>query len=257
MFEQNYNNRFFGGSDKEPLDIIPLMVVSHRSLSPQFYLIQTCSAMLVTNLADPEWMSIDCQEPLTGDIFCLLKVNITCNESLAMSDDKFCLNVSDNVFLKNETCFVFVWLKNIGKSEAICEDYSSKTFQLSDIKLFEFLFNCVSAKFPPIFHPNFSEAATFQRILIIFVYSTDVPGSQYKGYYVCADGRIKPHKGDNMFLCSNGVFISSNLVCNGNNDCGLDTSFDEAGCWCNTTSILTSQCKFVPKMHCSPFYLTT
>ena len=32
-----------------------------------------CSAMLLSNLADPDWISVGCDAPLVGHILCMIK----------------------------------------------------------------------------------------------------------------------------------------------------------------------------------------
>ena len=52
-------------------------------------------------------------------------------------------------------------------------------------------------------------------------------------------------KGDHLFRCSLGNYISYIYVCDGNKDCPGDVAFDEVGCNCNTTLNYTNHCKLI------------
>ena len=76
--------------------------------------------LLISNLATPEWISIDCDEPLLDNIIC---VNETFDNTLTTTRSTSIYPV--NAFLHNMFCFKFKWFKNNNKIE-FCQNDNMK-----------------------------------------------------------------------------------------------------------------------------------
>ena len=91
------------------------------------------------------------------------------------------------------------------------------------------------------------------------IYQCDVYHSEEGLLYFKQD----PHQidiGGNLFKCTNNVFISIQLLCDGNYDCP-DGPVDEIGCECLIKTNHSNKCKFLStetfSKSCSHFYFTT
>ena len=101
-----------------------------------------CAAMLLNNLFNPEWMTIDCNEPITSDIMCHFprkikpQYNIT-TEKMDMYNAA-CVHI-------NGTCFIFHW----GDINSI-DNKKISVMSNNHINIFQGLFDAISVSFPPI-----------------------------------------------------------------------------------------------------------
>ena len=114
-----------------------------------------CVAMLITNLAKPEWITINCDEKLTTDVMCYhedIKHSTTITD-LSASVTTF----NANCIIKNDKCFVFHWVKR--NHIKIQDDKLLKT--LSDIESFTFLFDAISVTISPILYFDYKYKVTY------------------------------------------------------------------------------------------------
>ena len=131
-----------------------------------------------------------------------------------------------------------------------------------DFKRLKVLFNAVNAEFPPILAPDFKVILSYQRYSNIYKYEKQVvKNNSTKGIYICSDNLMLIFKGDNIFKCENGTFISQHYVCDGIIDCPGHEPLDEMGCqyFSDTKTNYSGMCKWLThptskKIICSGFY---
>ena len=71
--------------------------------------IDTCTPMLFTNLAEPEWVSVHCKEKIIPHVFCVSneETNSTALTNVNITQDK---NVCQLLwFAKGNKCYSFIW----------------------------------------------------------------------------------------------------------------------------------------------------
>ena len=119
----------------------------------------TCTGMLLTNLAEPEWISINCDEKNSVEVFCTVE----------KAHDQLMIEKRANICPKNEIlkeyCFSFKWhysgyerhfrlLDTHYSNTTMCKYLRTETGDTvcspNNIQILNFLFKAVSVKFPPV-----------------------------------------------------------------------------------------------------------
>ena len=211
-----------------------------------------CTAMLLTNLADPECIIVGCNKPITSHVICFwkeVKKRKKINRATMNIYNEMCV-------LHNNTCYLFEWRTyntilstNIGAN-------------ISNITLFHHVFNAVSVTFPLIIVYNSRYMMKFRRYGNVFHYEK-IRVNKYLNECLFITTQI-PYKlkiRGNLFECKKNVIISIDSLCDGIIDCPGSEPQDEIGCDCLNTKIYSSKCKFITSKYetksCSYFYLRT
>ncbi len=165
------------------------------TLHPKINNITLCGAMLLLNLADPDWFTIGCNQAVTINVMCFFaKVksadhNFPRNKNTKMYD-KFCVH-------RNQTCFIFSWHLSVVQE-------SKLRISLVTIKIFQFLFDAVSSTFPPIVGK--STAFVYTKLGSLYKYnsySIDQSPHQTSGdrLHISAQNHFRFALGGNIFKC--------------------------------------------------------
>ena len=211
-----------------------------------------CYAMLLTDLASPKWIRVDCDEPVTANILCCFEAEQDIKEPLSVATrhiyNKICI-------AKNNTCYKFLWYKN--------KSIKREKYPIH-VTTFQYLFDAVETIFPLIFSFDFEHIFSYQRLGHIYIYSKRKRRiSDVEGLYIHQEKYYNFIKGGNVFECANGRLISVYFLCDGTKDCGDINSTDEVGCYCSKENYYSSKCKYVydEKVHgleqansCSYYY---
>ena len=210
-----------------------------------------CTLMLLNNLAEPEWVSVDCHQKIIGDIMCMVPkdINLTSNISL---DSDLTVFKYPCVFMLAK-CYFFSW--GILNHSPVSKNTELKISK-STLVAIEHLVTSTNTDFPP-FH-SFLNLVTYCKYSRKWV-SQNITTS-HKGLHVLTLSGSKFTKPGNVFECEQGIFVAYVHVCDGKKDCPGDIAFDEIACVCKTSFVLSRKCKyFVSKKgtkKCSLFYLT-
>ena len=128
---------------------IPSFTTTKTNLAqPIKSLNKSCFAILLHNLADPDWLQVSCEEPIASHVFCLFEKSDLKIEQIYPN-----LTVFDTecIMLKKE-CHLFLWYE--GNNGRRPKGPMSKNMQLSySVSLYEFkdLLYSVQTIFPPIY----------------------------------------------------------------------------------------------------------
>ncbi len=181
--------------------------------------------LLVSNLAYPQWMSVNCSQKLLADVVCFKRTaNNTVVKDHHLSTVPFC---NQEMILVDKTCFLF--LHFLGKYSSIANIRSQCSVNSSSLKTFhdiKWLINTLTAikeSFPPIlvFNITTSKHIIFTKVYVwhqVFFQRSDIEEEQAGGLLVCED--ITPyvnfHKYEPIFLtCKNREKVSNLFTCNG------------------------------------------
>ena len=210
-----------------------------------------CAMMLLTNLAEPEWVSVNCAQRIIGDIMCIIPHNNNSTTNISVKRDLVvfkhqCVPISGK-------CYFFSWgfLNDISVIRKRKLEISKSV--LGDM---EHLIRVTNTEFPP-FH-SFSNLITYCKISRKWV-SQNITEPQ-KGLHIVIHSGSEYRQHGNVFDCGQSIFIAYVYICDGKKDCPGDTAFDEMECICETSLVLLRKCKhFVSKeriKRCSLLYLT-
>ena len=257
------------------MDLTDIKTKSKKTMYPSFTKSTICTLLMLTNLAEPNWIQVNCSEKLLTSVFCVTENhdNISSTKSniednLMRTKDKSCSALS---VLKGNRCLTFLWLhlsetKNFEKS---CNEYDASSFPLQKLYLFIFLFEAISVVFPPFIFQNVSNSKmaqklTYKKYLNVLKFNQEIVSLQdAEGLHVCSSDKSVIITKNNMFLCYSGEYISYLFVCDGIVDCNDNVFSDEAFCTCKESEISHWWCKYITseidqslRTKCSSLYYT-
>ena len=209
-----------------------------RSLYPNCTSNQQCSMMLLSNLAEPEWIQINCTEKLLADVICVKRtdpLDVRKTNYQPMGIRMIC---PVNAISKGARCFLFLW-HNINESTDLklhCKLHNALSAQVLNIQYFQYLFDAIQSVFPPILSPHQTDKTkihrfTYDKYISIYHYEDSVSPNG-DGFNLCTSKKIPVVTGENMFKCKSDVFISYLFVCDGITDCPNLDNLDEQFCHC-------------------------
>ena len=214
--------------------------------------------MLLNNLAEPEWITVDCNEPVTPHTLCVFF-----DENNQSTTTKTVSTKELNVYNKscviiNGTCYLFLWI--INQDQVPVQNYNKKP-KFTNVTDFQMLFDSVAIEFPPILSYDMEYLINYRKYLNIYDCDRKViDKSNLEGLYIFSQDKLSIFKGGNLFQCESTVYISILYICDGNVDCPGDIPTDEMGCICNNSLPYSTQCKYIINpsgaRECSLFYVT-
>ncbi len=234
-----------------------------KVLHPKLVAHDMCTIILMSNLALPEWMSIKCHSELFGNIYCsVLRIQhgtININET---HTETFCGGFS---FHQSKKCFLISWVNEVKKEYALHKGRGG--IADGDVLAFKMLLTATSGKISPLVYLSTDSihVITFEKYLNKFEHKIQHIPFKVDGFEATSQKHLTHLKGDNIFLCSEGNYLSQIYVCCKKINCSLDRKTKQAEC--TNTSLLTKtnsqksfQSKFCSflyfldrKGHCSKF----
>ncbi len=212
---------------------------SSTTLYPNTQKSENCSLMLLSNLAEPEWIQINCEERIVASVLCIEQTPTKSGGTNKItSADRTCLV---NQTAKKSQCFTFLWY-NVTEERSFqekCKEHNSIPVGMKDISNSLFLLDTITPSLGPFLSPhspanssNFHTNTYKKYLNKVFCEQKLVQRDQAEGFYICATNRVPVSFGSHMFVCKNLSYISSAYVCDGTIDCPNDDS-DEVSCICS------------------------
>ena len=213
-------------------DLTKIRALSSLSVNSKSKSVNQCFLMLLSNLAEPNWVSVACDEPLLSVITCIkdnIRKNYTDAQRKSIGISEFCTN---SAILVHGICYEFHWI-----SRSYYYEYA-RTFFSKDILIFKHIFevialeNTILSAFVPK-NKKTMKAVKFVRYLDTVTFMKSIVTLQKsEGYIICPSNKSEIHLGSHIFNCSNGSNILYKYVCDGIVDCPNDKS-DEESCLCD------------------------
>ena len=186
--------------------------------------------MLLTNLAEPYWIQVPCEQPIATHVFCLLEKKK--DEHLIEIHADLVLPLKSCIFIKMY-CHIFHW-HEVGHSlPSKCQNSNLNIFA---IQTFQFLFEAVPVTLPPIFTKDMQKIWTCKRYSNVFSYTEHSSHDSSKGLYDCQESELSIQLGMNIFKCQSEVYISYKFLRDDKVDCPDDPPLDEERCESNNTN---------------------
>ena len=230
---------------------------------------ETCTSMLLSNLAEPEWVFITCNERLLNIVVCVKERNTKKNNSYTLNIVKktgICLKQHLKIEKK---CYKLSWISRNSSIPLrdICEKHEKQVngYQRS---VLEKALNLLSQKgqFPPIlalyFHRSKMKISklTYKKFLgNLYFRSEYISSFVAEGFFLCNVRGYTIIIGSNLFHCNAGGYISYKYVCDESIDCPNDMS-DEKHIFCvkyGKENILLNSEVHNRNHKCSYLYLLT
>ncbi len=201
------------------------------TIYPQLDHRNTCILMLVANLASPEWINVDCQIPILKHIMCFASSlnrshvhdltginNIVKQQKVA----KFCPN---NSFLVHNKCLFFLWKKTNDSHASTCYVLRAAVLEISDITNISQISDATHLS--PVSGGSKPNSAMFYFNSFQEKYEA-MSVSPKESFFICYICVKETQMGLNLFQCTDDIWISALLQCDGTDDCS--DSSDEMYC---------------------------
>ena len=197
--------------------------------------------LLLSNLAEPEWISVNCTDRILSQLFCVIPRSMenTSETHRTFDQNKTC---PLNHILWKTNCYNLLWYqKKQNKSlQATCFLHKMNVLSEFHILNWEFLVDATQATFPPFLIANktshkYAEQIYFKKYLYILrIKSRPTLLSNAEGHVICqrSEKNSKQVWPNIFFLCNSGGFVSNHLVCDGIIDCPNDNG-DETDVVCD------------------------
>ena len=213
-------------------DLTKIKALSSLSVDTKLQSVNKCFLMILSNLAEPNWVSVACDQPLLAVIACIkdkIRKNFTDVQRKSVGITEFCVG---SAILVHRICYEFHWI-----SKSYYYEYG-RTFFRKDILIFKHIFevialeNTILSAFVPKDNKTLN-ALKFVRYLDRVTFRRSIVSlHQSVGYIICPSNKSVIHLGIHIFNCSNGSTILYKYVCDGIADCPNDKS-DEEFCLCD------------------------
>ena len=231
-----------------------------------------CTVLLLFNLAEPDWISVPCDQKLLSNVACFVQVDKYMHNSKSSINIK---NVKEFAFcspghiLKGLTSYEFLWFDRVSKTRTFCQEFKTVSVNRSTTMSLKYIYISLSLQhtLQSILIEKDSERINvmeFQRTLnkLQFRYRT-VHSSQAQGFYICQYEKLNISIGINLLHCTNGGYILVEHIHDGIIDCPNDKSDEDFSTYhspcLNTTTINIYEIPFCKrnKKVCSNLYLMT
>ena len=183
--------------------------------------------MLLSNLAEPEWIQVECGKKLLASVICVQNQRNQ-NSKQELGDlQKLMTQCTKLSLAKNNKCFKFQWY------EASASGLNVEALSLRNISFLRFIFDAVTVKFPAILsiidkNNRFLNTFSYTKILNNYHFqSHTIDADEAEGYFVISSNRQPINIISNIFIFMLGSHISQLYICDGNVDCPFDDSDEE------------------------------
>ncbi len=199
-----------------------------------------CTIVLLVNMAQPEWLAIDCNKSyltyaLGRDIESQKAIHIyNCVEC----QQKVCY---ENAVVNNGSCYNFIWFDILFPGLPLMQVCDRRTMLRQVVQNTSALINVlkgVDFSFPPLltlyeYNSSLVSAYKFQKFMNEF--SAEIlPVAEALGFVICMQTTKPVGTFGNLLSCSNSTFVSIRFWCDGVVDCPYDDT-DERNCTCKKT----------------------
>lgn len=207
-----------------------------RDNSNKMNISSLCMAMLLHNLAQLEWTSVNCNREVIGDIFCEVHNKRTKRN---ISRKLYPFSCMKGEVLRSKSCFSTTWTDN-----AVCQKKISTDSIL-------FLLHPISARFPPFYSCQHQTVYIFQKFFTVYNITFTV---RHKTALHLQDTQaVNFGELQNTFNCAQNIMVSLAFLCDGFKDCH-ENDTDEINKICKIMS--TSSYSETPQLCASQFYRT-
>ena len=118
---------------------------------------ERCTMMMLSNLAEPDWIQINCEQKLLANILCVSgkspgNIANNTNQNRTMNN----LICPSGYFRTFESCYSFIWhsATDMVDLDDKCKEFDLSPLPMDKLNTFEYVFEATEAQFPPILVPD-------------------------------------------------------------------------------------------------------
>ena len=160
-----------------------------KLLQPVLNAQRNCVMMILNNLASPESLSIDCNDPILSQVLCRINNEINSfDEEFEIQRNGSCLSFQ---VLKNSSCLLFLWSDRNVDVTTRCNAQGMNNFKTRKIESLLSILLATNIAVSPILLLNeknitLMDQISFDMILRKYEYVTkSLNGNNYEGYQIC------------------------------------------------------------------------
>ncbi len=201
-----------------------------------------CTIVLLINMAQPEWLAVDCNKTYLTYALC------RDNDIISKAFDTFhCVECqqkvcSENAVVNNGICYNFIWFDNILfprlQLMKVCDRRTMLRQVDQNTSALINVLKGVDYNFPPLLTPHeyhSSLASAYKNQKFMNEFSTEIlPVNDALGFVICMQATKPSETFGNLLSCSNNSFVSVRFWCDDVVDCPYDDT-DERNCTCMET----------------------
>ncbi len=213
---------------------------STDKLYPVLFSAEKCTAILLTNLAEPNMVNVNCNDKLLPYVACMTSVKQHKMLNNHSDNTKHC--PTETLFLDTK-CLHFYWVESHRELAQLLLKVQIGIFIQKALHKIGILSEFVQGQFPPVFvasldHPNKVIMVSCQKLHCKKVCTNYPISSSYaSGFAIFPVPLAAIFTGGLTFKCKNGVHVNVLAMCNGQVDCAQDRS-DEMDCHCSDSALL-------------------
>ncbi len=196
--------------------------------------------MKIINLAEPQWINVECDTKVLCDVMCIVTPNFSAKSwDIKNQTIQRMTKCPRQHIVKQGKCFLFSWFSSSQPQSKNMQHPFARRVRIFFQNLFEtfkFLFIAISSQFPAILRPygsNSSLMHTFscKKYLTTFDCAESVVLiSQAEGFVISVNSKKDINVGLNIFNCSDGVYIAFEHRCDGTTEDNTDEEFCSKTC---------------------------
>ncbi len=197
----------------------------------------SCVLMLMTNLASPCWMSVECDQKFLSDFFCSSNVRNVTTKPLPKTVVQAKWTCNSLCVIFGHKCISVLWSNSSEDPvKSFCPRPTAEDFQ----NFMLLLKTTIKANMPGFMseHPDSRSPQMLNSTLGLFMAQQYDPNHIVPGLRLCSFPPEATNIGSDVFMCQNGAYISSAFVCDGVLNCLFHDQSDEAQC---CTEVLLGQ----------------
>ena len=223
---------------------------------------EQCTMMLFSNLAEPDWIFISCNEPYLYIVVCSKNKQLQAKQkqyynTMSLDSDFKCYKFS--IMVTNK-CFTLNW-KNLSHVQHLpyLQNSSTNNIYQEFHHIFDFMLmeNMVLFVLLEI-GSNTLKALKIYRYLDVVVYKNTFLSKAVEGIYLSRSKMLRLSVKNILFHCTNGGFVLIDYICDLSVDCPNDKS-DEENCTCWNV-LMRNRCKKITtkiRKKCSFLYYSS
>ena len=216
-------------------DLTPIKEDAASTISPTAQKSKLCTIMLLSNIAEPDWVNIDCNIKYLTHILCVKKVDQNQEKSKrtksSLNKMRSCLPAQVQV---GSVCYHLKWMKDISSMSLTLQN-SGTHLSPNEVCTLEIWSPMILAELPVLISLNTGVATKLQVLRcekhgILQKCKCFFQSEFPEAFLVSKSLARRKIPGGNVFHCHNNTYTTSISRCDGKIDCPHDNS-DEADCF--------------------------